>query len=227
MSETPKLTQQQLEAHLWKAADILRGKIDSSDYKDEIELAAARKAAELKAELTDAAADNPLRFGPFSDRVREIIRMLDEAHLNAREALAELEKLASDYLDEKSRFAGSGLGERAYGVYTILRAFRPETAAGVGEGGLGTEAPAGGGGSGSARDGDGGLSGLRATAQRIHELYATDATAPPGWHLKEQLKKELRQQVRRLAHAAGLTDLQAVPARVQDYALRHYVKLVG
>lgn len=29
----PKLTLQQLESHLWGAADILRGKIDSSDYK--------------------------------------------------------------------------------------------------------------------------------------------------------------------------------------------------
>jgi type I restriction enzyme M protein len=32
----PKLTQQQLETHLWKAADILRGSIDSSDYKNYI-----------------------------------------------------------------------------------------------------------------------------------------------------------------------------------------------
>jgi len=29
----PKLTLSQLEAHLWKAADILRGAIDASDYK--------------------------------------------------------------------------------------------------------------------------------------------------------------------------------------------------
>jgi type I restriction enzyme M protein len=29
----PKLTLQQLESHLWGAADILRGKIDRSDYK--------------------------------------------------------------------------------------------------------------------------------------------------------------------------------------------------
>jgi len=28
-----KLTQQELESHLWGAANILRGKIDSSDYK--------------------------------------------------------------------------------------------------------------------------------------------------------------------------------------------------
>lgn len=27
------LTQQELESHLWKAADILRGSIDSGDYK--------------------------------------------------------------------------------------------------------------------------------------------------------------------------------------------------
>ena len=32
----PKLTQQQLEAHLWESANILRGSIDSSDYKSYI-----------------------------------------------------------------------------------------------------------------------------------------------------------------------------------------------
>lgn len=31
-----KLTQQELEAHLWKSADILRGSVDSSDYKNYI-----------------------------------------------------------------------------------------------------------------------------------------------------------------------------------------------
>lgn len=34
--QNPKLTQQELESHLWKAADILRGSIDSSDYKNYI-----------------------------------------------------------------------------------------------------------------------------------------------------------------------------------------------
>jgi type I restriction enzyme M protein len=33
---TTKLTRQELEAHLWKSADILRGSIDSSDYKNYI-----------------------------------------------------------------------------------------------------------------------------------------------------------------------------------------------
>lgn len=32
----PKLTLQQLEAHLWESANILRGSIDSSDYKNYI-----------------------------------------------------------------------------------------------------------------------------------------------------------------------------------------------
>lgn len=31
-----KLTLQELEAHLWKSADILRGSVDSSDYKNYI-----------------------------------------------------------------------------------------------------------------------------------------------------------------------------------------------
>jgi type I restriction enzyme M protein len=33
---TTKLTRQELESHLWKSADILRGSIDSSDYKNYI-----------------------------------------------------------------------------------------------------------------------------------------------------------------------------------------------
>jgi type I restriction enzyme M protein len=36
MSERPTLTVDQLERHLWSAADILRGSIDSSDYKNYI-----------------------------------------------------------------------------------------------------------------------------------------------------------------------------------------------
>src|SRR5271157_1903994 len=35
-ARSTKLTQQELESHLWKAADILRGSIDSSDYKNYI-----------------------------------------------------------------------------------------------------------------------------------------------------------------------------------------------
>jgi len=33
---TGKLTREQLEGYLWSAADILRGSIDSSDYKNYI-----------------------------------------------------------------------------------------------------------------------------------------------------------------------------------------------
>ncbi|KFA91134.1 type I restriction-modification protein subunit M [Archangium violaceum Cb vi76] len=36
MPSTPKLSVEQLERHLWSAADILRGSIDSSDYKNYI-----------------------------------------------------------------------------------------------------------------------------------------------------------------------------------------------
>jgi HsdM N-terminal domain len=32
----PKLTQQELERHLWGAADILRGTVDAGDYKQYI-----------------------------------------------------------------------------------------------------------------------------------------------------------------------------------------------
>ena len=59
----------------------------------------------------------------------------------------------------------------------------------------------------------------------IDGLYSSDQSAPPGWHLKAQLKKELRQQVRRGAHHAGLKEMKKVATAVQDYALKFYVKV--
>jgi hypothetical protein len=46
---------------------------------------------------------------------------------------------------------------------------------------------------------------LEQVALQIDGIYGSDATAPAGWHLKEQLRKELRQQVRTALHPTGLT----------------------
>jgi type I restriction enzyme R subunit len=58
-------------------------------------------------------------------------------------------------------------------------------------------------------------------AKALADLYASPATAPPGWHLKEGLRKALRQKVRAQAHAAGLTALMEIPGEVEAYALKH------
>ena len=36
---------------------------------------------------------------------------------------------------------------------------------------------------------------FKATAKEIHRLYTADKTAPVGWHLKDQLRKELRERI--------------------------------
>jgi type I restriction enzyme R subunit len=68
------------------------------------------------------------------------------------------------------------------------------------------------------------LNPLEKAAQAIDELYSSDETAPPGWHLKEQLRKGLRQQVRANVFNLGLKDWKEIPSKVDEYALKHYIK---
>jgi type I restriction enzyme R subunit len=58
----------------------------------------------------------------------------------------------------------------------------------------------------------------------IDALYASDDTAPPLWQEKEGVRKALRQEVRKKAHAAGLGNLMQVAEQVEDFALKHFAK---
>ncbi len=59
-------------------------------------------------------------------------------------------------------------------------------------------------------------------AIRLEGLYTNQATAPFGWWEKDGLRRNLRQQVRSMAHEAGLTQLRAIPEEVEAYALKHF-----
>lgn len=61
-----------------------------------------------------------------------------------------------------------------------------------------------------------------ALAVRLEELYTNPITAPSGWWVKDGLRKSLRQQVRSMAHLAGLTQLREIPDEVEAYALKHF-----
>lgn len=61
-------------------------------------------------------------------------------------------------------------------------------------------------------------------ATRFEALYTDPATAPRGWWEKDGLRKDLRQQVRSMAHLAGLTQLKDIPDQVEAYALKHFVE---
>ncbi|AGS23872.1 type I restriction endonuclease subunit R [Rhizobium etli] len=59
-------------------------------------------------------------------------------------------------------------------------------------------------------------------AIRLEGLYTDPVTAPAGWWEKDGLRKSLRQQVRSMAHLAGLTQLREIPEEVEAYALKHF-----
>lgn len=160
---------------------------------------AIRKSTELKRITYEKKLENPLQYGPFSERVLELIQRFEAGQLEAAELLKEMERVAKDLQEEEHAYKDSGLNERAYGVYKILAAFRAAVAGG-GESG-----------SGGGETGGGGEDRLKQLASRIDDVYGSDDTAPVGWHLKEQLRKDLRGQVRRIVHPAGLQNWKDIP----------------
>jgi len=181
----------------------------------ELRRATIRKATELKRITYEKVEANPLRYQKFSDRVLEVIRRFEEGQLAAAEALSEFEGIAKDLEAEDRAHETSGLSEEAYGILKIL-----EELAAVDGAVPSGQVREGSGGEGS--DGPGRLGRL---AMEIDGIYGSDETAPAGWHLKSQLRRELRQEVRHRAYRAGLEPIAEVASRVEEYALRHYVKV--
>jgi type I restriction enzyme R subunit len=178
--------------------------------------ATIRKATELKRITYDKVEENPFRYQKFSDRVLEVIRRFEEGQLAAAEALKEFEEIAKDLQEEDRAHESSGLNERAYGVLKILESLVLTDGAAPADKAVGEhrDYPEG----DTAND-------LGDLARSIDELYASDTTAPVGWHLKNQLRKGLRQEVRYKAHQAGVTEVKEAANRIEEYALRHYVKV--
>ena len=198
----------------------------------DLKTAAVRKLAELKKETSERAAQNPARYEKFSDRIKEIIEQFNAGLLDDQDALDATKALADDVLAEDGAHRGSGLHASAFDVHAILSGFRPETGQvgdpevpyDVGDGGTGGGGT-GGGGTGGGGTGGAGLSALERAALAIDALYASDATAPPHWQDKAQLKKGLRGQVRRLVKDLGLDGwTQQIPQAVESYAVRHHRK---
>jgi type I restriction enzyme R subunit len=185
---------------------------------DELKTAAIRKSAELKKITYEKVGENPVRYEPFSERVRQAIERFEKNQIDAVELLEEMQRVAEALMAEETAHTRSGLSEQVYGLYRILEAFRPATADAAPESERGTNA--------GGRGPHPGVDPLEIVAIQIDGIYGSDATAPPGWHLKEQLSKELRQQVREVLHPTGLTGWKdELPARVEEYALKTYIKL--
>lgn len=164
---------------------------------EELQTAAIRKSTELRKVTSERIDQNPIRYGKFSERLREIISRLEKAQVNLADELKELERLAKDIDKEDRAHEGSGISSEAYGVYKILQE--------IGQ---------------IANDNI-----LQDLAVRINNLYADDQSAPRLWQDKEQLKKSLRGEVRVYLHEAGIPDIKMVAEQIEQFALKHHAKV--
>jgi type I restriction enzyme R subunit len=186
----------------------------NSDREDpEIQIAAVRKSAELRKIMEQKEEENLLFYRSFSDQVLEVLRQFDLVQIEAAETLKRYAQIVRNMQAAESAHQQSNLNQKAYGILKILEAFLPENQ----EQESSTQ-------SNSDRT-DNGFNPLEQAAQAIDELYSSDETAPPSWHLKEQLRKGLRQQVRANVFKLGLKDWKEIPNKVDEYALKHYIKV--
>lgn len=170
---------------------------DQTDKSDEeLQTAAIRKTTELRKTTEAKLAENYHQYAKFSDRLRELIQKMDDAQLSWSEKLKAAEDYAKDLEAEARAFEGSGLSEGAYAVAQVLEA----------------------------------LSDTKFTSETcsdlarvIEVLYTDTVTAPVGWHTKDEVRKQLRQLVRKTAHAAGFPNLKEMPNQVEDVAIKFFV----
>ncbi|MBD2770986.1 type I restriction endonuclease subunit R [Iningainema tapete] len=185
--------------------------------EEEIQIAAVRKSAELRKIIQQKEDENPLFYGLFSERVKEVLRQFEQGQIEAASVLKRYEQIVRDLLAQDQAHQDSGLSKTAYGILKILSAFIPAAAS---QGDKGNSSS-----TGDKTDSNTSLTPLEQAAQAIDRLYSSNDTAPPGWHLKEQLRKGLRQQVRALVFNLGLENWKEIPSKVDEYALKHYIKI--
>ncbi len=180
--------------------------------ENDLKRAAVRKATELKKSISIRLRDNREQYGPFSERLLSLIEKLKSGQQTVAEHLRDLEELSTNLVEEEQAHKKSGLTQTAYGIYKILEAFKsPEPKE---RGPNKTEEP-------DSKDND--FSKLQKVAIEIDEIYISEDNAPKGWHLKEQMKKDLRGMVRRIVHPLGIENWKEIPMRVEEFALKHYV----
>lgn len=186
--------------------------------KGELKEAAARKATALKKYTQEKTDENEVRYKKFSERVLAVIQKLEQGQITEEQALSDM-KVISDELDKETKaFEGSGLSAKAYDILQILKAFRYESGS-EDKSAKGKESD-----SEAVREV---LHALKDIATDIEQTYLSDESAPPGFHLRAEMRKELRQRVRRILQPTKLKGWDKdLPFAIEEYALKHFVKVL-
>ena len=186
-------------------------KIEGGD-EQELQEAAIRKASELKKITEEKKEENQERYGQFSELVLQAIERYQKGQDTATDLLKKMEKVASSLMKENAAHTKSGLDPKAHDIFIILKAFSdkapnlslvkdPESKDGD-------------------NDNDSEFSKLQQIAADICLVYQE---ASSMWQDKEQLRKELRGKVRRLAKDTEINGWQKeIPTRIEEYAMKHF-----
>ena len=172
--------------------------------QEELKTAAIRKSTELKKITSEKVADNPLQFMRFSERVMQILKQFEQGQIDAATALQQYEQVAKDLETEEKAHEASGMSSTAYGIFKIVEAFVSAD---------------------TDQMSDKIKEEIETLAISIEELYQSDQTAPRLWQEKEQLKKSLRQKVRKMLHPLKIKEWKTIPERVEEYALKQLSKV--
>ena len=124
-----------------------------------------------------------------------------------------MENLSNDLIKEEKVHIKTGLTKTVHGIYKILDAFQEHKKRDV-KSNQAAEKVA---------KFEFTLKKLQKIAIDIDTLYTSKETAPKGWHLKEQMRKDLRATVRKIVHHQNIANWKEIPARVEEFALKHYV----
>lgn len=185
----------------------------------ELKEAATRKAAAMKKYTREKTEENDVRYRRFSEKVLEIIQRLEQGQVTDETALKEMKSVSDEMETETRAYEKSGLTPGAYDILQILRAFRYESeATDSSEQTKQTQETS------EQREIQ---NALKVVASKIEEIYQSDEKAPPGFHLRSELRKDLRATVRRILQPTKLKGWEKeLPFKIEEYALKHFIKVV-
>ncbi|MES3036984.1 MAG: type I restriction endonuclease subunit R [Bdellovibrionota bacterium] len=184
----------------------------------ELKEAATRKAAALKKYTREKTEENDVRYRRFSEKVLEIIQKLEQGQVSEEAALKEMKSVSDEIEKEVKAYEKSGLSPTAYDILQILRAFRYESDNEKAEkkDKMSDDST-------SEREI---LNALKEVAEKIEATYQSEEKAPPGFHLRAEMRKELRAAVRRILQPTKLKGWEKdLPFKIEEYALKHFIKV--
>ena len=161
----------------------------------DLKSAALRKTTELRKITNAKIAENPHQFAKFSDKLRELIEKMDSTQLNWSDKLKAAEEFARDLEKELDAHNETGLSPAAHAILRVIEDI---------EGGEEERS--------------------KQLALSIEAIYTDETLAPKLWHTKDGLRKDLRQLVRKEAHALGFKELKGLPAAIEEIALKFHAR---